>query len=109
MRRWKPQSSLGRWIALLLMLAALAGAAALGLRLSQTLAGPPEDWPVTLQLYWQIVGLLGLLVLVGALAYRTLAAWTLSYELDRNGLYIIWLGNRAVVTLDKIQSVDLGA
>lgn len=91
------------------MLAALAGAAALGLRLSQSLSGPPEDWPVTLELYWQIVGLLVLLLLAGALAYRALAAWTLSYELDRNGLYILWLGNRAVVPLDQIQSVDLGA
>jgi hypothetical protein len=60
-------------------------------------------------LYWQIVGLLVLLLLAGGLAYRAVAAWTLSYELDRNGLYIIWLGNRAVVPLDQIQSVDLGA
>ena len=108
MRRWRPQSSPGRWIALLLMLAALAGAAALGIRLAQALSGPPEGWPVTLGLYWQIMGFLVLLVLAGALAYRALAAFTLSYELDRNGLYIIWLGNRAVVPLDQIQSVDLG-
>src|SRR5690349_24535505 len=108
MRRWRPQSSLGPWIALLLMLAALAGAVALGLRLAQALSGPPEDWPITLQLYWQLVGLLALLLVAGALAYRALAALTLSYELDRNGLYIIWLGNRAVVPLDQIQSVDLG-
>jgi hypothetical protein len=82
--------------------------AALGLRLAQALSGPPEGWPVTLELYWQIVGLLLLLLLAGALAYRALAAFTLSYELDRNGLYIIWLGNRAVVPLDQIQSIDLG-
>jgi len=54
------------------------------------------------------VGFLVLLLLAGALAYRALAAFTLIYELDRNGLYIIWLGNRAVVPLDQIQSVDLG-
>ena len=90
------------------MLAALVGAAALGLRLAQALSGPPEGWPVTFGLYWQIVGLLVLLLLAGALAYRALAAFTLSYELDRNGLYIIWLGNRAVVPLDQIQSIDLG-
>jgi Bacterial PH domain len=90
------------------MLATLVGAVALGLRLAQALSGPPEGWPVTFGLYWQIMGLLGLLLLAGALAYRTLAAWTLSYELDRNGLYIIWLGNRAVVPLDQIQSIDLG-
>src|SRR5947208_1798895 len=109
MRRWRPQPSAGRWIALLLLLAALAGAAALGVRVAQALNGPPEVWPVTLELYWQIVGFLVLLLIAGALAYRALAAFTLSYELDRNGLYIIWLGNRAVVPLDQIQSVDLGA
>jgi hypothetical protein len=90
------------------MLASLAGAAALGIRLAQVLSGPPEEWQVTATLYWQIVGLLVLLLLAGGLAYRALAALTLSYELDRNGLYIIWLGNRAVVPLDQIESVDLG-
>src|SRR5258705_2198907 len=107
MRRWRPQPSSGRWIALLIMLAALAGAAALGLRLTQVLSGPPEGWPISFGLYWQIVGFLVLVLLAGALAYRGLAAFTLSYKLDRNGLYIIWLGNRAVVPLDQIQSVDL--
>jgi hypothetical protein len=108
MRRWRPQPFLGRWIALLLLLAALAGAAALGLRLAQTLSGPPEGWAISPELYWQLVGFAGLLLIAGALAYRALAAFTLSYELDRNGLYILWLGNRAVVPLDQIQSVDLG-
>jgi hypothetical protein len=108
MRRWRPQPSAGRWVALLLLLVALAGALALGVRLVQELRGPPETWVITLGLYWQILGFVALLVLVGALAYRGLAAFTLGYELDRNGLYITWLGNRAVVPLDQIQSVDLG-
>ncbi|HEU5099993.1 MAG TPA: PH domain-containing protein [Roseiflexaceae bacterium] len=108
MRRWKPQPSPGRWIALLLMLAALAGAAMLGLGLAQALSGPPEGWQITLDLYWRMVGFVLLLLLAGGLAYRALGAFTLSYELDRNGLYIIWLGNRAIVPLDQIQSVDLG-
>jgi hypothetical protein len=43
-----------------------------------------------------------------ALAYRTAATFTLGYELDRNGLYITWLGNRAVIPLDQIRSLDLG-
>jgi hypothetical protein len=108
MRRWKPQPSAGRWIALLLLLAAIAGAATLGVQLAQKLSGPPEGWQISLDLYWQIVGFVALLLLLGGLAYRALAAFTLSYELDRNGLYIIWLGNRTVVPLDQIQSVDLG-
>ena len=109
MRRWRPQPSAGRWIALLLLLAALAGAAVLGVSLAQALSGPPEDWQITLGLYWRILGFVILLVVAGALAYRASAAFTLGYELDRNGLYITWLGNRAVVPLDQIESVDLGA
>jgi hypothetical protein len=108
MRRWRPQPSAGRWIALLLLLVALAGALGLGLRLAQELRGPPEIWPITFELYWQMLGFVALLVLAGALTYRALAAFTLGYELDRNGLYITWLGNRAVVPLDQIQSIDLG-
>ena len=108
MRRWRPQPSPGRWIALLLTLVALAGAVALGARLAQALSGPRESWEISLGLYWQIVGFLILLLVAGALAYRALAAFTLGYELDRNGLYITWLGNRAVVPLDQVQSVDLG-
>src|SRR5262245_56069179 len=106
MRRWRPQPSSGRWIALLLVLAALAGAATLGVRLALALSGAPQGWPISLGMYWQIVGFVILLLLAAALAYRAIAAFTLSYELDRNGLYITWLGNRAVVPLDQIQNVD---
>jgi hypothetical protein len=108
MRRWKPQSSSGRWVALALLLVVLAGAGTLGLRLARALSGPPESWPIDFGLNLLIVSLLSLAGLAGVLAYRVGSAVTLGYELDRNGLYIIWLGNRAVVPLDQIQSVDVG-
>jgi uncharacterized membrane protein (DUF485 family) len=63
---------------------------------------------VDLGLFAQLVALLGLLGLTGWLAYRAAAALTLTYELDRNGMYINWLGNRAVVPLDRITSIDVG-
>jgi hypothetical protein len=109
MRRWKPKSSFGRWVALALLLAALALAAVLGVSLGQTLARPPELWPVGLALYGRVLLLLAVLAIAGALIYRIGSAFTLGYELDRNGLYITWLGNRAVVPLEQIQSVDAGA
>jgi hypothetical protein len=56
-----------------------------------------------------VLALLGCLAVAGWLAYRAAAAFTLGYELDRNGLYITWLGNRAVVPLDRITSIDVGA
>jgi hypothetical protein len=88
--------------------AALAGAAALGLPFVQAFAGPPQTWQIDLAIYGRLLAVLALLVVAGALAYRVAAALTLSYDLDRNGLYINWLGNRAVVPLDQIYNVDLG-
>jgi hypothetical protein len=108
MRRWKPQPSLSRWFGLLLLVAALAAAGALGVPLARAFAGPPQDWRVDLTLYTRLLGVLALLAIAGALAYRVAAAFTLSYDMDRNGLYVNWLGNRAVVPLDQIHSVDAG-
>lgn len=108
MRSWKPQPSPGRWIGLALLIVVLALAVALALRIAQALSGPPEGWQINLGLYGLVVGFLALLVVAGALAYRVAGALTLGYQLDRNGLYITWLGNRAVVPLDQIQSVDVG-
>jgi hypothetical protein len=108
MRRWKPQSSLSRWIGLLLLIAALAGAGMLGAPLISAFAGPPQGWQIDLAVYTRLLGTLALLVIAGALVYRVAAAFTLSYDLDRNGLYLNWLGNRAVVPLDQIVSVDAG-
>ena len=108
MRRWKPKPSLRPWIALALLLAALALAIFLIVRLFHALAGPPAGWPIDTTLYFQVLLLVGALVVVGVLSYRVGSALTLGYELDRNGLYITWLGNRAVVPLERIQSVDVG-
>ncbi|NOK61148.1 MAG: hypothetical protein GFH27_549307n131 [Chloroflexi bacterium AL-W] len=108
MRYWKPQPSIGRWIAILLLIVVSIGAGLLGQQLTQLLAGAPENWPINLQLYSQVLLFVGLTVFAGTLLYRILATFTLRYVLDRNGLYVTWLGNRAVVPLDLIQSVDIG-
>src|SRR5437763_16189107 len=107
MRHWNPQPSLSRWIGLLLLVVVLGGATALARMLVREFAGAPEEWQVNLTLYGQVVGFLALLGLAGVLAYRVAGAFTLGYDLDRNGLYISWLGNRAVVPLDQIYSVDV--
>lgn len=94
---------------MLVLVAVLVGVGVVGVGLGQILRGPPESWPVDLTVYARALALLGLLLLGGALAYRVGSALTLGYELDRNGLYITWLGNRAVVPLEQIQRVDVGA
>lgn len=80
----------------------------LGARLVAALARPPSAWPIDGQLYAQGLLVLALLLLSGMLLYRVLATLTLSYAVDRNGVYIFWLGNRAVVPLQQIESVESG-
>jgi uncharacterized membrane protein (DUF485 family) len=109
LRRWKPQPALGVWVALTLLILTLLGAVIIGVGLVQSFLPPPEEWAIDAGLFARVVGFLALLASAGAFAYRYAAAVTLAYELDRNGLYIIWLGNRAVVPLDRIRSVDIGA
>lgn len=109
MRRWKPYPSLGRWVTAALLLASLASCGAVVAYLARVFSVPPERWPIDLGLYGWVVALVALLALSGILAYRLAAVLTLAYDLDRNGLYITWLGNRAVVPLDQISGVDIGA
>lgn len=108
MRRWNPQSAFGRWIALGLLIGALAAIALPATRLIQAFSGPPQSWQVDSVLFGWVVVLLALLLIAGMLLYRTASAFTLNYELDRNGLYITWLGNRAVIPLDQVVSIDIG-
>jgi hypothetical protein len=108
MRRWRPQPSAGPWIALVLLIAALAAALWPARRIAAAFAHPPDLWQIDLGLYGWAVLLFGLVLLAAALLYRVAAALTLSYELDRNGLYIRWLGNRAIVPLEQIESIDAG-
>lgn len=108
MRRWQPLSGAGRWVALALLLILLGVTVFDGLQIARVFAAPPENWPVNLGLYARVVIFLALLLCCAALTYRVAAAFTLSYDLDRNGLYINWLGNRAVVPLEKISHLDVG-
>lgn len=109
MRRWKPQRSAGLWVGLLLLIALMVAVVPPATRLSAMLSGSPTSWPFNLQTYGLLVLLLGLLILIATLTYRVVSAVTLSYELDRNGLYIRWIGNRAVIPLDLVQNIDAGA
>lgn len=108
MRRWKPQPSGLLWAAIAATVAAAAGAGYLLVRIGAALTGPPEGWPISSALFAQLLACIALLFLAGTLLYRVAATLTLSYAIDRNGLYINWLGNRAVVPLQQIESVENG-
>jgi hypothetical protein len=108
MRRWKPQTSALLWVAIVALVLAVGVAGYLLMRLGAVLVGPPGEWPIDSRLFGLFLACLAALALAGALAYRVAAALTLAYSLDRNGLYISWLGNRAVVPLQQVESVESG-
>ncbi len=110
MQRWRPLPSSRIWIALALAISSLVGAIGLFANLfSRVNAAFPEQWPIDGWFFAEGVLALGLLILTGALWYRFGAALTLQYGLDRNGLYIYWLGSRAVIPLHLIERIDRGA
>lgn len=109
MRRWKPQSTPGRWLALILIIGLIAAMFYPVQHMIAAFRGTAEQWQINISLYGWILLFLGLLLLTSILIYRALAAFTLAYELDRNGLYIVWLGNRAIVPLAQITSVEIGS
>jgi hypothetical protein len=109
MRRWKPAASAYIWIALVLLLGVLGGTGYLLGRLLAALTGPPAEWVIGGSLLGELVGFMLLAALAGLLAYRVAGALTLAYAVDRNGLYVFWLGNRAVVPISRIERVEQGA
>jgi hypothetical protein len=93
-------------VALLVVSAAVM--VALMARVGLALARPPEQWPINLGLYLQFLGGLAALLVAGLTTYRVAAALTLGYGVDRNGFYIFWLGNRAVIPLAQIETIESG-
>ncbi|NTU83681.1 MAG: hypothetical protein HGA45_30635 [Chloroflexales bacterium] len=108
MRRWKPQPTGRLWVAFVALVLAAVGAAFFLFQIGAALARPPVSWPINGALFLQGLACLALLLTTGAVGYRVAAALTLAYAVDRNGLYIFWLGNRAVVPLQAIESVESG-
>ncbi len=108
MRRWKPKPGVGLVIGIVLLLAALAGCVLLALRMVLFFTQPPELWQFNLEVYGEFVAFVACVLLASVLLYRVAGALTLSYEMDRNGLYIVWIGNRAVIPLGQIERVDIG-
>jgi hypothetical protein len=109
MRNWQTQPALARWIAAIFLLLALAGGAFTLVRLANAVLQVPERWPVDNQLYLVFLSCMALLSLSVYLAYRVAGAFTLRYALDRNGLYIRWLGNTATIPLGRITTIESGA
>jgi|APCry1669188970_1035186.scaffolds.fasta_scaffold38542_1 Bacterial PH domain len=108
MQRWKAQSSSRLWLAVALLALMATGAVTLLIQIGVALALPPVQWEINLRLYLQMLAALALLLATGIFAYRVAATVTLGYGVDRNGFYILWLGNRTVISLAHIESLEIG-
>lgn len=108
MNRWAARRSISVWFGFLVVLALWAGATWAIITLSAQLQGPPNNWPLTLRSFGLLVAALAGLSLGGLLLYHILSALSLHYRIDRNAVTIHWLGNTAVVPMNRITGVDIG-
>jgi hypothetical protein len=108
MRRWKPFSAPGRWLALVLALAFTGGAIAFGMLASSHLAQSPAEWQINLEFYLKLLAFCLLCALAGGTWTRFLQASTLWYGIDRNAVFIASMGNVDLVPLDQIVRLDFG-
>jgi hypothetical protein len=109
MRSWKPQVASERWLALGLLLLALGGVIAAVIGLTRRLSGTPDQWQINIGTFGLLLLLIISLLAAAWFAYRFIAALTLTYAIDRNGLYIRWAGNQAIVPLDQVVTIEMGA
>lgn len=106
MKRWRaPRDPL----ALLCCLGALAslGLVFLALtRLTNVFQGPLEEWPISFGTFgWAVAAVTGLVTAI-ALVWLGILRGSLSYGLDRNGIYISQPGSRYTIPLDQVMSVS---
>ncbi len=97
---FKPHPSLSRWEGLLVCFWLLVADAVLLLWAARR----PVDWNMLALLFAVAAGL----PLLGLLAYRTWAAFTLEYWVDRNAVTVRWANVRQIIPLSEISSIVAG-
>lgn len=108
MQRWKPKPASGLWIGVALLVVVLGGLGFFTVRLIPTFLQPPQAWPISLFLYAEVLSASLLIVAAAFLLYRVIGGFSLTYEVDRNGIYIRWLGNRTIIPMDEVEMIEQG-
>ena len=98
---FKPYPDDGRWQGLAVMLA-LAGLDIV--LIAQLLRRPVDGLSFVLAL-----AVLGSLIVLGYIGFRTFGTWTMEYWVDRNAVTLVWGPTRQVVPLPRIQRVQVGS
>ena len=96
----RPRRALGTAVAVVPAVAA----AGLGL----ALVARATTWPVSVTQFVAVTGAIGLFGLALLFAFWAVAAYTMHYTLDRNGLTIVWGTVRQVVPMSGIEGVSIG-
>lgn len=96
-------------MALGLLIFALGGVSVAVVGLVLRLSGSPEQWQIDIGAFGLLLLLMVSLLTAMWAAHRWIAALTLTYDIDRNGLYIRWAGNQAIIPLERIITIDLGS
>jgi hypothetical protein len=107
-KRWRAPRNPLVFICLIGAVIALGFTVIAAIRVSADLQGPFEEWPITIRTFsWglsTVANVVAAVVLARAAIYRG----SLSYELDRNGIYIKQLGRSYTIPLDQVIRVVPG-
>lgn len=75
-------------------------------QLTAVFQGPLEEWPISLGTFgWALAVVAGLVAAI-ALVWIGVQRGSLSYELDRNGIYISQPGSRYTIPLDQVMAIS---
>ncbi len=98
---FKPLSSPDRWYGLL----AILGLLGLDVLVVRAVLARPVDGGSFLMVLW----VLGSVLVIGYLAYRTIGAFTLAYRVDRDAVTLVWGPTRQIVPMGHIRRIQRGA
>lgn len=105
MKRWRAPQDPKMFLGLLGVLIFGGGAAVAAQRLARELRGPLEDWPITLTSFGLALGIVVALIVALLLLWYALRLASLTYQLDRNGIYVRRWGSRYTIPLHQISTV----
>lgn len=104
-KRWRAPRDPLVIVCLVGVVIALGFAVFAAMRVAADLQGPFEEWPVTIRTFsWGlslVADVIAAIVLVRAAIWRG----SLSYELDRNGIYVKQAGSSYTIPLDQVMRV----
>ena len=105
MKRWRAPYDPLVAVFLIGVVIALSSAVFAAIRVAADLQGPFEEWPVTIRTFGWGLSMVADVIAAVVLVRVAIQRGSLSYELDRNGIYIKQLGSLYTIPLDQVMRV----